>query len=99
MKQLTDGDYSKALDKTELAQTLKVATEYAKKNFSDKLTENDLELADDDSKQYDKYPLYGKGRIIIYTFVDNGIVRYVAVGRINVDSEWKVLENQERKSR
>ena len=93
MQTLTEGSYSKALTKAEKNTTKKLALKYAKKQYSEDITEDDLKYAN--ASRYEKYPLYSRGNIIIYTYkTAEGKTKYIPVGRVNANEDWKVLKNK-----
>lgn len=90
LKPVTGEGYAEALTESELKQTRKIALEYAKDKYSDDIKSGDLSVAED-SEKYEKYILYNRGNIIVYTFEHNGKTCFVTVARINADAEWEVL--------
>ena len=91
---LLSGKYAEALTKAELNSALKAAITYARKKIDKGLKSSDMKTADDDSKEYEKYPLYNTGNIIIFVCVHNDKEYNIAVGRTGKDAAWKVLNKK-----
>ena len=91
---LLNGKYSEALTKAELNSALKAAITYARKKIDKGVKSSDMKTADDDSKEYEKYPLYNTGNIIIFVCVHNDKEYNIAVGRAGKDAAWKVLNKK-----
>ena len=91
---LTQTEHERELSQSDKKKTFQLALSYIKKKIDKSFDGKDLKVADDKSGEYDKYPLYGKGNIIIYEAAVKGKTVFVAIGRTSKDAEWKVLNKK-----
>ena len=91
---LTQTEHERELSKSDKKKTYQLALSYIKKKVDKSFDGKNLKVADDNSGEYEKYPLYGKGCIIIYEAEVNGKTVFVAIGRTSKDADWKILNKK-----
>ena len=94
LRKIIKGEHADALTDEELSRTVNLALTYAARKYGKKLKAGDLMAVNEKSGIYDKYPLYDKGNIIIYTFGTGDDAQNIVIARAGHKSAWKVLEKK-----